>query len=152
MINFIKKMVYGVVLSALCTIASFGAISTAYALPAKEVECLSSAAYHEARNQGDKGMLAVMHTILNRTKDSRFPSTPCKVIAQPKQFSYYGKVSTIKEVKMYERALELASDVVSGRSKDFTKGSLFFVNTKINPIWLKDLRHTCTIGNHKFFK
>ena len=41
MINFIKRMVYGVVLSALCTIASFGAISTAYALPAKEVECLS---------------------------------------------------------------------------------------------------------------
>ena len=152
MINFIKKMVYGVVLSALCTLASFGAISTAYALPAKEVECLSSAAYHEARNQGDKGMLAVMHTILNRTKDSRFPSTPCKVIAQPNQFSYYKHNPPIKEKDTYNEIKQLAIEVVQGKHKSLNRGALYFHTVNTKPSWSNKLTLVSVIKDHKFYK
>ena len=152
MINFIKKMVYGVVLSALCTLASFGAISTAYALPAKEIECLSSAAYHEARNQGDKGMLAVMHTILNRTKDSRFPSTPCKVIAQPNQFSYYKHNPPIKEKDTYNEIKQLAIEVVQGKHKSLNRGALYFHTVNTKPSWSNKLTLVSVIKDHKFYK
>ena len=152
MINFIKKMTSGVVLSTLCTLASFGAISTAYALPAKEVECLSSAAYHEARNQGDKGMLAVMHTILNRTKDSRFPSTPCKVIAQPNQFSYYKHNPPIKEKDTYNEIKQLAIEVVQGKHKSLNRGALYFHTVNTKPSWSNKLTLVSVIKDHKFYK
>ena len=152
MINFIKKTVHGVVLSALYTLASFGAISTAYALPAKEVECLSSAAYHEARNQGDKGILAVMHTILNRTKDSRFPSTPCKVIAQPNQFSYYKHNTPIKEKDTYNEIKQLAIEVVQGKHKSLNRGALYFHTVNTKPSWSNKLTLVSVIKDHKFYK
>ena len=152
MINFIKKMVYGVVLSALCTLGWIGSVNTAYALPAKEIECLSSAAYHEARNQGDKGMLAVMHTILNRTKDSRFPSTPCKVIAQPNQFSYYKHNPPIKEKDTYNEIKQLAIEVVQGKHKSLNRGALYFHTVNTKPSWSNKLTLVSVIKDHKFYK
>ena len=66
-------------------------------LSKEQIECLVLNSYHESRGDGEKGMLATIFVVLNRTKDSRFPSTPCKVIAQPNQFEWYGKGKTIKE-------------------------------------------------------
>jgi N-acetylmuramoyl-L-alanine amidase len=118
----------------------------------KEISCLSLNAYHEARSEGEKGMLGTIFVVLNRTKDSRFPSTPCKVIAQKNQFVWYGRGKTIKEPKEYDKAKELVYEVLEGKHKDFTRGALYFVHVKTNTNWLKKSTHTCTIGNHKFFK
>lgn len=106
----------------------------------------------EARGEGEKGMLATIFVVLNRTKDSRFPPTPCKVIAQKNQFEWWGKGKTIKEPEMYERAKRLAQEVVDGKHKDVSRGALYFVHVKTNRNWLKKLTYTCTIGSHKFFK
>ena len=118
----------------------------------QEIKCLSLNAYHEARSEGEKGMLATIFVVLNRTKDSRFPSTPCKVISQPNQFEWWGKGKTIKEPEMYDKAKQLVYEVLEGKHKDFTRGALYFVHVKTNTNWLKKSTHTCTIGNHKFFK
>jgi len=121
-------------------------------LSKEQIECLVLNSYHESRGDGEKGMLATIFVVLNRTKDSRFPSTPCKVIAQPNQFSWYGKGKTIKEPEMYDKAKQLVHEVLEGKHKDFTRGALYFVHVKTNTNWLKKSTHTCTIGNHKFFK
>lgn len=118
----------------------------------KQTRCLAEAGYFESRGQGDRGMLATMHVIMNRVKDGNFANTPCSVIAQPKQFSYRGKGYKIKEPEVHQRALELAQEVISGKRKDFTQGSLYFVHRKINQPWLKQVDYKCTIGDHKFFK
>ena len=152
MINLIKKMVYGVVLSALCTLASFGVISAAYALPAKEVECLSSAAYHEARNQGDKGIISVIHVILNRAGASQFPNTPCKVIAQPNQFSYYKYNPPIKEKDTYNEIKKLAIEVIQGKHKSLNRGALYFHTVNTKPSWSNKLTLVSVIKDHKFYK
>lgn len=152
MINFIKKMVHGVVLSALCTLASFGAISTAYALPAKEVECVSIAAYHEARNQGDKGIISVMYVILNRAGASQFPNTPCKVIAQPNQFSYYKHNPPIKEKDTYNEIKQLAIEVIKGEHKSLNRGALYFHTVNTKPSWSNKLTLVSVIKDHKFYK
>ena len=121
-------------------------------LSKEQIECLATNTYMESRGEGEKGMLATIFVVLNRTKDSRFPSTPCKVIAQPNQFVWYGKGKTIKEPEMYDKAKQLVYEVLEGKHKDFTKGALYFVHVKTNTNWLKKSTHTCTIGNHKFFK
>ena len=117
-----------------------------------QIQCIAQNAYHEARGEGEKGMLGTIFVVLNRTKDSRFPSTPCKVIAQKNQFVWYGRGKTIKEPKEYDKAKQLVHEVLEGKHKDFTRGALYFVHVKTNKNWLKKSTHTCTIGNHKFFK
>lgn len=121
-------------------------------LSKEQIRCLATNTYHESRGEGEKGMLATIFVVLNRTKDPRFPSTPCKVISQPNQFEWWGKGKTIKEPDMYEKAKELVYEVLEGKHKDVTRGALYFVHVKTNTNWLKKSTHTCTIGNHKFFK
>ena len=115
----------------------------------QEIKCLSLNAYHEARSEGDKGMLGTIFVVLNRTKDSRFPSTPCKVIAQPNQFEWYGKGKTIKEPEMYDKAKQLVYDVIGGKHKDFTRGSIYFNAHHKQP---KGTVCTVRIGGHSFYK
>ena len=117
-----------------------------------EMECLSLNAYFESKGESDKGMLAVIHTTLNRVKDNRFPKTVCGVVYQKSQYSWTKYNPKVKEQEQYARAERLAKEVVAGKHKDNTYGALYFVHVKINRNWLEKLTYTCTIGNHKFFK
>ena len=103
----------------------------------------------EARGEGEKGMLGTIFVVLNRAKDSRFPSTPCKVIAQPNQFSWYGKGKTIKEPEMYDKAKQLVHEVLDGKHKDVTCGAIYFNAHHKSP---KNSKFTVRIGNHSFYK
>ena len=114
-----------------------------------QLECLSLNTYHESRGDGEKGMLATIFVVLNRTKDSRFPSTPCKVIAQPNQFEWWGKGKTIKEPKEYDKAKQLVHEVLGGKHKDVTCGAIYFNAHHKAP---KNTKLTVRIGNHSFFK
>ena len=118
-------------------------------LSKERIECLVLNSYHESRGDGEKGMLATIFVVLNRTKDSRFPSTPCKVIAQPNQFEWWGKGKTIKEPEMYDKAKQLVYEVLEGKHKDFTKGSIYFNAHHKAP---KGTMCTIRIGNHSFYK
>ena len=46
------------------------------------IKCLTDNMYHEARDQGTAGLLAVSSVVLNRVKDRRFPNTICEVVKQ----------------------------------------------------------------------
>ena len=43
----------------------------------EEVTCLSMNMYHEARNQGIAGQLAVTSVVMNRVADERYPNNIC---------------------------------------------------------------------------
>ena len=118
-------------------------------LSKEQLECLSLNAYHEARSDGEKGMLGTIFVVLNRAKDSRFPSTPCKVIAQPNQFEWYGKGKTIKEPEMYDKAKQLVHEVLEGKHKDWSRGALYFNSLHKQP---KGTVCTVRIGGHSFYK
>ena len=123
--------------------------SHAQKLSKSQIECLSINAYHEARSEGEKGMLATIFVVLNRTKDSRFPSTPCKVVAQKNQFAWYGKGKTIKEPKEYDKAKQLVHEVLDGKHKDVTCGATYFNAHHKSP---KNSNFTVRIGGHSFYK
>ena len=118
-----------------------------------QIECLVLNSYMEARNQGVKGMQAVTWVVLNRTKHPSYPSTPCAVIAQPKQFSWWnGKTPQIKEKDAYTQAERVVEGVLSGKLKDNTNSSTHFHSTRIKPVWANRLSYTTTIGSHCFYK
>lgn len=114
-----------------------------------QLECLSKVAYHESKGESDAGMLAVIHTTLNRVKDNRFPKTVCGVVYQKSQYSWVKNNPKVKEKDQYERAERLAKEVVAGKHKDNTKGALFF-----NSLHRKPSGTVCTvrIGGHSFYK
>ena len=142
-----------VVLLSLTTLTTLGAQEVhAKDLSKAEITCVTRNAYFEARNQGEKGILATVFVVLNRTKDSRFPSTPCRVISQPSQFSWYGKGKVVKDRKTYQEIEVLVREVVSGKHRDFTRGSTHFHHVKIKPDWSKRLTPTIQVGVHKFYK
>ena len=118
-----------------------------------QIECLVKNAYFESRNQGVKGMQAVTWVVLNRTKHPAYPSTPCAVIAQPKQFSWYGnKPIQVKEKDAYTQAERVVEGVLSGKLKDNTNSSTHFHSARIKPKWSSRLSYTTTIGSHCFYK
>ena len=118
-------------------------------LSKQQLECLSKAAYFESKGESDAGMLAVIHTTLNRVKDVRFPKTVCGVVYQPSQYSWTKHNPKIKEKEQYERAKRLAQEVVDGKHKDNTRNALYF-----NSLHRKPSGTVCTvrIGGHSFYK
>ena len=118
-------------------------------LSKRQIESLSLNAYFESRGEGEKGMLGTIFVVLNRTKDSRFPATPCKVIAQKNQFVWYGRGKTIKEPKEYDKAKRLVHEVLGGKHKDVTCGAIYFNAHHKSP---KNSKFTVRIGNHSFYK
>ena len=118
-----------------------------------QIECLVRNAYFESRGQGVKGMQAVTWVVLNRTKHPSYPSTPCAVIAQPKQFSWWnGKTPQVKEKDAYMQAERVVAGVLSGKLKDNTNSSTHFHSARIKPKWASRLSYTTTIGSHCFYK
>ena len=144
--NLVRSM------SLCCVIAlssSISATSQARGYDSTQISCMAKNAYMEARGEGEKGMLATIFVVLNRTKDNRFPSTPCKVIAQPNQFVWWGKGKTVKEYKKYQEIQNLVSEVCSGKHQDPTFGAIYFNAHHKAP---KNTKLTVRIGNHSFFK
>ena len=128
---------------------SYDSGSQTQTLSKAQLECLSKVAYHESKGESDAGMLAVIHTTLNRVKDYRFPKTVCGVVYQKSQYSWVKNNPKVKEKEQYERAERLAKEVVAGKHKDNTKGALFF-----NSLHRKPSGTVCTvrIGGHSFYK
>lgn len=118
-------------------------------LSKEQINCLATNTYMESRGEGEKGMLATIFVVLNRTKDNRFPSTPCKVIAQPNQFEWWSKGKTIKEPKEYDKAKQLVHEVLGGKHKDVTCGAIYFNAHHKAP---KNTKLTVRIGGHSFYK
>ena len=122
----------------------------------KELHCLTEAIYFESKNESLKGQKAVAHVIVNRTKNSKFPTTVCKVINEKHnstcQFSYKceGK-KPLKNKEDLEVAADVARSVLEGEN-DITQGALYFHNNTVKPAWAKASKLTMVIGNHRFYR
>jgi len=147
----IKCAVIALSLSLVATLQAKGIndSSQTQTLSKRQIECLSKAAYFESKGESDKGMLAVIHTTLNRVKDNRFPKTVCGVVYQKSQYSWTKYNPKVKEQEQYARAERLAKEVVAGKHKDNTQGALYF-----NSLHRKPSGTVCTvrIGGHSFYK
>ena len=138
------------------------------------VKCLALNMYHEARNQGTAGILAVSAVVLNRVKDQRFPNSICEVIYQGPvreswkrngtyfpiknkcQFSWYcdGKSDTPYNKKKYQDLLDLSKAIMYNEISfvDITDGALFYHADYVTPGWAKTKQKTVEVQDHIFYR
>lgn len=139
-----------------------------------ETACLATNVYHEARNQGLAGQLAVAGVTINRVNDDRFPDTICGVVRegphQPSwkdktvlipvknrcQFSWYcdGKSDVIQNEKVYNEIYSLMEQIVSGNIDfiDITGGATHYHADYVRPAWARTKTKTIEIDDHIFYR
>ncbi len=148
----------------------------------EEARCLAENIYHEARNQGTAGWLAVAAVTLNRGTDDRFPNSICGVVFQSEtreswrtkgkdvpdiervyypvrhrcQFSWYcdGKPDDINQLGIYMDIMQFTKILLTSRVMmfDITDGATFYHADYVMPSWAKSKIKTIEIGDHIFYR
>ena len=109
----------------------------------KELECLATNIYHEARGEPLKGQVAVALVTLNRVADPRYPKTICKVVFQKNQFSWTNVSTKI----VYD--LESLDAAIKAVNYKGVFEATHYHATHVNPNW--KLKQVAKIGNHVFY-
>jgi len=143
----------------ICALASLWANDASAHSLRDEQQCLALAMYWEARGEGNRGMIAVGWTILNRAQSKHFPPTPCAVVYQGSergrcQFSWWcdGKSDRPRNRQSWARARIIAADLMVDPPRDPTGGALFYHSSSISVPWSRPRVRTARIGNHIFYR
>ncbi|MDB5473780.1 MAG: cell wall hydrolase [Devosia sp.] len=127
----------------------------------KELWCLATAIYFEARGESYRGQVAVAQVVQNRVKDRRYPDTICGVVFQNQhrrnscQFSFAcdGQPEVIGDRTAWTQAEDIA--------KRFAAGELYLTEvadathyhaTYVRPAWAPRMTRLTQIGLHVFYK
>ncbi len=140
-----------------------GGMATGQAMAASEKElwCLATAVYFEARGESYRGQVAVAQVVLNRVKDHRYPDTICGVVFQNQhrrnacQFSFAcdGIADTVTERKPWEQAEEIADKITRGEIYLTEVGdATHYHATYVRPAWAPRMNKVTQIGLHVFYK
>ena len=108
----------------------------------KELQCLATNVYKEARGEPMRGQIAVARVTLNR---AIYPKTICGVVYEPHQFSW---TKSYKQV-VYDLTALNASIIAYNATDDFK--ATHYHNQSVKPSWRKRLKEGVTINNHTFY-
>ncbi|MFL0246533.1 spore cortex-lytic enzyme [Candidatus Clostridium stratigraminis] len=101
----------------------------------------------EARGEPYEGQVAVGAVIMNRTRDSRFPSTIAGVIYQPGAFT--ATVDGQIEARLETSSINAARDALNGW--DPSGGAIYYFNpSTATSAWIWSRPLIKIIGNHRF--
>lgn len=126
----------------------------------RDLECLTQAAYYEARGEGTDGMRAVAQVVLNRARHASFPSTVCSVVFQGSgrrvgcQFSFTcdGSMRAPVNRAAWNRARNVASAALSGAVFPGVGNATFFHTTGVSPSWRNSFTRVAQVGSHVFYR
>lgn len=127
----------------------------------REMRCLAEAIYFEARSEPEDGQAAVAQVVLNRVRHENYPDTVCGVVYQNRHrflacqftFACEGRSLRITEPEPWRLAVQIATDVVSGKIYLSDVGaSTHYHADYVRPRWARSLKRMDTIGRHTFYK
>lgn len=110
------------------------------------MDCISevvNVVYAESRGESEQGIRAVIHVIMNRSKEKGVK--PCEIVNQPNQFA---RGTSKPKDPLWQRVRKLVIEP----GKDLTNGATYFHNLTVRPSWSYRLRVTIRIGDHVFYK
>jgi spore germination cell wall hydrolase CwlJ-like protein len=120
----------------------------------RELDCLATVIYFEAKSEPLAGQLAVGKVIANRAQSGgRFPSTYCGVLFQRGQFSFvHGRSlpSAPRSSRQWQTAVAIAKIVDQDLKESAVGNALFFHARYVSPGW--HLKRIAAIGNHVFYR
>ena len=126
----------------------------------RDLECLTQAAYYEARGEGSDGMRAVAQVVLNRARHPAFPNSVCGVVFQGAgrrtgcQFSFTcdGSMRGPVNRAAWNRARDIASRALSGYVYAPVGSATHFHTTAVSPAWRGSLIRVTQVGQHLFYR
>jgi spore germination cell wall hydrolase CwlJ-like protein len=127
----------------------------------KELWCLATAIYFEARGESYRGQVAVGQVVMNRVAHKVYPNTICNVVFQNQhmrnacQFSFAcdGIPEVVTEPKAWAQAEEIARGVINGSLYLTEVGkSTHYHATYVYPHWAPRLKKNTKIGMHVFYQ
>ena len=128
---------------------------------ARELRCMASAIYFEARSEPRKGQIAVAQVVMNRVRASVYPDTICGVIFQGQwnrnacQFSFAcdGKPERADNKALWARSKALAREVMRGEHwlSDIGYATHYHADY-VRPRWARRFDRLKQIGRHIFYK
>jgi hypothetical protein len=131
------------------------------AVSEKELWCLATAVYFEARGESYRGQIAVAQVVHNRVKDYRYPDTMCGVVYQNQtrrnscQFSFAcdGIPEVINDQTAWAQAQEIAQKYVNGELYlPEVADATHYHATYVKPAWAPRMNKVTQIGLHVFYK
>ncbi len=134
----------------------------------EDMNCLALNSYFESRNQSPNGGIAVVHVVLNRHHDNRYPDTICGVVYDGVknkdgsmrrykcQFSWYcdGLSDKPREHASWIDAVNrtlVALDLYN-KGFDITHGSTHYHSKNVKPYWSTTIDYITTIDDHHFYR
>lgn len=122
-------------------------------------EIAARTVWMEARGQGDEGMRAVAHVIVNRLDTERWGVTFALVCLAPFQFSCWNTADPNRKAMAAldddDPALQKCRDFIEAAldgEDDPTKGSTHYYATSITPpAWVHGATFQVQIGRHVFY-
>ena len=126
----------------------------------RDLDCLTRAAYYEARGEGADGMKAVTQVVLNRVRHPSFPNSVCGVVYQGSnrstgcQFSFTcnGAMRGSVNRAAWDRARTIASKALSGQVFGAVGNATHFHTTSVRPSWRNNLVRVTQVGDHYFYR
>jgi spore germination cell wall hydrolase CwlJ-like protein len=138
----------------------FGALSEKE-FRARELRCMATAIYFEARGESVRGQIAVAQVIMTRVRSDFYPNTICGVVFQGQwnrnacQFSFAcdGHTDAPKEAEQWATAIDVAKQVISGKAwlSDIADATHYHA-TYVRPDWARQIKRIKQIGIHIFYK
>ena len=125
----------------------------------KELSCLSTAIYAEARNQSELGQRLVAEVILNRVDSPRFAGTICGVVYQPYQFSFVRDINAQKALEAFTAevpskevltAIKVAKRAIARPRSERMVGNHYHT-VSIKPVWSKKMKPAAVVQDHVFY-
>lgn len=118
---------------------------------------LAEAIYFEARSENRIGQAAVGWVAVNRVRHGDYPDNLTDVINDGCQFAYKcdGKHERPQDRLAWNKALQLAEDILMDKVPDPTAGATHYVNRaklKETPKWVRVYIECARIGRHTFYK
>ncbi|HHY50672.1 MAG TPA: cell wall hydrolase [Alphaproteobacteria bacterium] len=126
----------------------------------KELNCMATAIYFEARGESYRGQIAVGQVVLNRVRHRLYPDTICGVVYQNQhrrnacQFSFAcdGRPERVTEAKAWAQAEEVARKVIAGDLYLTEVGyATHYHATYVYPHWAPRMTKVTKIGMHVFY-
>jgi spore germination cell wall hydrolase CwlJ-like protein len=120
----------------------------------QELGCLAMNIYHEGRGESSQGQAAIAAVTMNRVHSKRYPNTVCKVVWQPKQFSWTRiapRHFVIKDQNAWEESLIIADLFMHGAKLAEIGEATNYHSVSVQPNWMDNSRLIGLVGNHYFY-